>query len=606
MDCLAAGTTIYVDDSNVAGPWNGTQLYPFQHINDGIAAANAGDTVSVSSGTYTENVLITKNLTLTGESKDTTYIDGGGSGRSLYLSGSDTNPIWVDVSGFTIQNAGGGGFACIACSYVVNGDITNNKIINSVEGDGIQMYHCQGTTISNNVISGNKMAGISVSLSDQNVFSTNIIQQNQKGIHLSSFSDSNDITGNTIRDNSVYGIYVVQSSNNVFSHNDFTRNYPHAQDSSSNDWSKNGQGNYWDDYTGYDNNSDGIGDIPYNIPGGANKDHYPLGYFQQATPPENQNQIPIAYVPSIAPAIAYVGDSVTLSGDGTDTDGVIVGYYWRSNLDGYLSTQQSFTTKTLSVGTHTIYFKVLDDDGAWSSEQSSSVTINVKVGNPPTALIDDITPNPAKLGQAVLFHGHGSSDNGTISAYQWLSSKDGIIGTAASCIVTNLTSGTHLIYFKVKDNMNQWSLPVTMTLVIGQNSSVDPSNQAPFADIGGPYHGRTNESIIFDASLSHDSDGTIRSYAWSFGDNTSGTGASPEHSYANPGSYQVTVLVTDDDGASSQASTLVDITQVSSQDDTPSGNNEFALTIPFPVVVVAMIVSMIVIFAMFIRWMKKR
>jgi len=606
MDCLAAGTTIYVDDSNVAGPWNGTQLHPFRHINDGIAAANAGDTVSVSSGTYTENVLITKNMTLIGESKDTTYIDGGGSGRSLYLSGSDTNPIWVDVSGFTIQNAGGGGFACTACSYVVNGDITNNKIINSVEGDGIQMYHCQGMTISNNVISGNKMAGISVLLSDQNVFSTNIIQQNQKGIHLSSFSDSNDITGNTIRDNSVYGIYVVQSSNNVFSHNDFTRNYPHAQDSSSNDWNKNGQGNYWDDYTGYDNNSDGIGDIPYNIPGGANKDQYPLGYFQQATPPENQNQIPIAYVPSIAPAIAFVGDSVTLSGDGTDTDGVIAGYHWRSNLDGYLSTQQSFTTKTLSVGTHTIYFKVLDNAGAWSSEQTASVTINAIVCQAPTASIDDITPNPAKLGQAVLFHGHGSSDNGTISTYQWFSSKDGIIGTAASCIVTNLTSGTHLIYFKVKDDMNQWSLPATMTLVIGQNSSVDPSNQAPIADIGGPYHGRTNESIIFDASLSHDSDGTIRSYAWSFGDNTSGTGASPAHSYANPGSYQVTVLVTDDDGASSQASTLVDITQVSSQGDTPSGNNEFALTIPFPVIVVAMIVSMIVIFAMFIRWMRKR
>ena len=60
------------------------------------------------------------------------------------------------------------------------------------------------------------------------------------------------------------------------------------------------------------------------------------------------------------------------------------------------------------------------------------------------------------------------------------------------------------------------------------------------------------------------------------------------------------------DGASSQASTLVDITQVSSQGDTPSGNNEFALTIPFPVIIFAMIVSMIVIFAMFIRWMKKR
>ena len=60
------------------------------------------------------------------------------------------------------------------------------------------------------------------------------------------------------------------------------------------------------------------------------------------------------------------------------------------------------------------------------------------------------------------------------------------------------------------------------------------------------------------------------------------------------------------DGASSQASTLVDINQVSSQGDTPSGNIEFALTIPFPVIIFAMIVSIIVIFAMLIHWMKKR
>jgi parallel beta-helix repeat protein len=602
--CSAEATTIYVDDSNTAGPWNGTQLHPYQHINDGITAANPGDIVLVSSGTYTENVVIAKNLTLTGESKDTTYIDGSGNGRALYLSGSDTNQIWVDISGFTIRNAGGSGFACLACSYVVNGDITNNKMINSIEGDGIQLYHCQGTTISNNLVSGNKMAGISVSLSEQNIFCNNNIQNNQKGIHLASFSNSNEITGNTIRDNSVYGVYVVQSSNNVFSHNDFTKNYPHAQDSSINEWSNNGQGNYWDDYSGYDNNSDGIGDIPYNIPGGANKDNYPLGYFKHSESPGNQ--IPIAYIPSLSPTVVDYGDSIAFSGDGTDTDGSIVGYYWRSNLDGFLSTQKSFITKNLSVGTHIIYFKVQDNAGAWSLEQTASVTINAQENHAPTASIDEITPNPAKQGQPVLFQGHGSDDDGIIMAYQWLSSNDGILGTDASCIITNLTIGTHTIYFKVKDDTNEWSSTATMTLVIEQNTPLDSSNQAPIANIGGPYQGRINESVLFNASRSYDSDGMIHSYAWSFGDNSSGTGSSPAHIYTNPGSYQVTVQVTDDDGASSRASTSIIITQSSSQGDTPSGTVDFALNIPFPVIIVTMIVSMILIFVMFIRWMKKR
>lgn len=610
MSCSAEGATIYVDKSNSAGPWDGTQLHPFQHINDGIAAANLSDTVFVSSGTYTENVVIAKNLTLTGESKDTTFIDGGGNGRAVYLSGSDTNQITVVISGFSIRNAGGSGFACLSCSYVTNGEITNNKIINSIEGDGIQLVNCQGMTISNNLISGNKMAGISAYISKQNIFSNNILEDNQKGIYLYSSSNSNEITGNTIRDNSAFGVNVVQSWNNVFSYNDFVRNHPHAQESSSNStvnlWSKNGQGNYWDDYTGYDNNSDGIGDIPYNIPGGTNKDCYPLGYFKESEPPQNQNHIPIAYIPSVSPSVAFYGDSITLSGDGTDTDGTIVGYYWRSSIDGFLSTQKSFLTKNLSVGTHTIYFKVQDNAGAWSSEQTASASIDARVNHAPTASIDEITPNPAKYGQAVLFRGHGSCDNGTISAYQWLSGKDGVIGREASFIITNLTFGTHIIYFKVKDDKNEWSPPATVTLVIGQNSSTDPSNHAPFANVGGPYQGRINESIIFNASRSYDSDGSILSYVWSFGDNSSGTGPSFTHIYTAPGSYQVTVLVTDNDGASSRASTSIIIIQSSSQVDNPSGNIDFALNIPFPVIIVVMILSMMLIFGMFIHWMKKR
>jgi len=604
--CSAAGATIYVDDSNTVGPWDGSQEHPYQHIYEGIAAANPGDTVFVFGGTYTENIVITKNLTLAGESKDTTFIDGGGYGRVLHLYGSETNSITIHISGFTIRDAGGGGFANIACYYVTNSEITNNKIINSNEGDGIQLCNIQGITISNNLISGNKISGISVSLSEQNIIRNNNIQDNQKGIHLSSFSNSNEITGNTIRDNSVYGVYVVQSSNNVFSHNDFVGNHPHAQDSSINMWSKSGQGNYWDDYPGYDNNSDGIGDIPYNIPGGTNKDLYPLGYFKQPEQPGGQNQLPIALVPVVSTTIALFGDPVTFNGDGTDSDGTIVGYYWRSNLDGFLSMQQSFTTTTLSVGTHTIYFKVQDNAGAWSTEQTTSVTIDPRVNHAPTATIDTITPNPAKQGQPVLFRGHGTDDDGTIIAYSWLSSKEGVISTSSSFIPTNLTIGTHTIYFKVKDDMNEWSSSATMTLVIEQNSSLDPSNHAPIANIGGPYQGRINEPIVFNASRSYDSDGTILSYVWSFGDNSSGTGSSPMHTYTIPGTYQVTVQVTDDDGAISLASTPITITQSSSQGTNPSGAIDFALNIPFPVIIVVMVFSMLSIFVMFIHWMKKR
>lgn len=58
-----------------------------------------------------------------------------------------------------------------------------------------------------------------------------------------------------------------------------------------------------------------------------------------------------------------------------------------------------------------------------------------------------------------------------------------------------------------------------------------------------------NLTCAFNASASTDPDGTIASYAWDFGDGASGTGPSPSHAYAAPGSYDVTMTVTDNGGA---------------------------------------------------------
>ena len=57
-----------------------------------------------------------------------------------------------------------------------------------------------------------------------------------------------------------------------------------------------------------------------------------------------------------------------------------------------------------------------------------------------------------------------------------------------------------------------------------------------------------NFTIIFNASLSYDRDGTVTSYIWDFGDNNSGTGKIISHTYEENGTYNVSLTITDDDG----------------------------------------------------------
>jgi len=73
----------------------------------------------------------------------------------------------------------------------------------------------------------------------------------------------------------------------------------------------------------------------------------------------------------------------------------------------------------------------------------------------------------------------------------------------------------------------------------------------PVCDAGGPYGGDAGVPVQFDGTGSFDSDGTIVSYQWDFGDGTSGTGLNPTHIYAEDGVYVVTLCVTDDEDLTS-------------------------------------------------------
>jgi len=86
-------------------------------------------------------------------------------------------------------------------------------------------------------------------------------------------------------------------------------------------------------------------------------------------------------------------------------------------------------------------------------------------------------------------------------------------------------------------------------------------NIPPVADLskGEPYTGFTNGSIQFDGSLSYDSDGEIVRMNWIFGDGNVDVGEIVDHRYDEPGIYNVTLQVLDDDDANSSDTTTVHV-----------------------------------------------
>ncbi len=107
------------------------------------------------------------------------------------------------------------------------------------------------------------------------------------------------------------------------------------------------------------------------------------------------NQPPKAYINAITPSTVVEGEMVTMSGYGTDVDGQVVAYRWRSSKDGQLGVTPEFNTNSLSVGNHVIYFSVQDNNDVWSAEVSGSV--NVLAASSQAIQINSFTASPSSV-----------------------------------------------------------------------------------------------------------------------------------------------------------------------------------------------------------------
>ena len=141
--------------------------------------------------------------------------------------------------------------------------------------------------------------------------------------------------------------------------------------------------------------------------------------------------------------------------------------------------------------------------------------------------------------------------DGSIATYEWREGET-VLGTT-EVITYDLTVGTHTVTLTVTDDE---TLTNTDEVII----TVEP-NQAPIAGAGLDQTVLVNDMVTFDGSGSSDLGGTIVSYEWNFGDGTTLTGQTVDHTYSTAGSYTVTLTVTDNGEATGSDTTLVTVTK---------------------------------------------
>lgn len=157
-------------------------------IQEAIDDADPYDIINIPSGIYNENIIINKSITLQGEDKNTTIVDGGGI-EIFHITEDD-----VKIDGLTIQN----------------GD------------NGIEMISVEDVEITGCIIKDNPVNGIYMSDANSCLISGNEITDNDDGIHC--YGQENTIEYNTIHENINNGTVLVAGAYNIINGNLINRN----------------------------------------------------------------------------------------------------------------------------------------------------------------------------------------------------------------------------------------------------------------------------------------------------------------------------------------------------------------------------------------------
>ena len=390
-------------------------------IQQAIDRASPGDTIEVASGTYNEELKITKSIRLVGQGINRTIVSDRG---TVIFVDADN----VEIRGLSVRDGTYG----IFLSYCQNALLRDNEMSNNRWNFGVwgtSAYEFIHDIDSSNKVNGKtlyywtsrnggqvpKDAGYVALVNSTGVLVKDAtLTSNEQGVLLVSTTNSivenvtaygNDegidsrwSSNNTVRksrfhtinwrafyldqshNNSIYentvlsskyGLLVQNSTGNTLYHNNIVDNIDQVYtDLSTNSWFNDEieEGNYWSDYAGQDQNGDGVGDT--NTPW-EGLDSFPLMKLRDFEPPR-----PIARLDNMA----FKGQATIFDAGETYDDAGISVFSW-SFGDGATENGREVSHTYAETGEYSVTLTVLDLAG-----KSSSDTLQVTVVEPPLAL----------------------------------------------------------------------------------------------------------------------------------------------------------------------------------------------------------------------------
>lgn len=256
---------------------------------------------------------------------------------------------------------------------------------------------------------------------------------------------------------------------------------------------------------------------------------------------------------AVASANSSGGDvplAVSFSSAGsTDPGGSIASYAWDFG-DGGSSSQANPTHTFSAPGNYVVTLTVTDNQGA---QTVNTVPLAVTTPNQPPVAVGLADPASGPPPLDVTFSADGSYDpDGALGNIRW-QFHDGSVYWGSTAYYTYQQAGTYQVTLTVWDSRNATDTD-TLTVYVGQ------TNQAPVAVASAnPTSGVAPLMVNFSSAGSYDPDGTISSYAWAFGDGGTSGLPNPSHTYTNAGTYQATLTVTDNQGATDSESVAITV-----------------------------------------------